>query len=52
VIDGATCDGGHPVRSVAQAHAGSASRSPRVLNTCLYPGFCADLADRAEGRTP
>jgi len=24
----------------------------RVLNTCLYPGFRADLADRAEARIP
>ena len=24
----------------------------RVLNTCLYPGFRADLADRAEAELP
>ena len=28
------------------------ARRLRVLNTCLYPGFRADLADREEAEIP
>ena len=33
-------------------HEPASGAQVRVLNTCLYPGFRADLADREETKMP